>query len=175
MRHVTICLVPCGHLICGNCINRLIQKAPHCRTKIILIKRKTRKATRRRKTETTTRVQKKKTKRRSREIGGIESGRRTEIGGIESGRQFEKKHKKLIKSQLGKFDKFYQETARSRFMEEKNEEAEKFNCKICYLNSVSVFYNPCGHTLCDSCIVNWKENTCPFCRQVINEKKSLFF
>lgn len=38
-------------------------------------------------------------------------------------------------------------------------------CKICYSSSCNIFLVPCGHLLCNPCVL--KVNRCPFCRKHI--------
>jgi len=43
-------------------------------------------------------------------------------------------------------------------------------CKICAENDKNVKIEPCGHLMCDSCLVQWQESGgdgCPFCRYEI--------
>jgi hypothetical protein len=57
-------------------------------------------------------------------------------------------------------------------------------CSICLTHIVSNYYNPCGHTICESCDkfdnnssinINDNCNRCPICRSNINERRKLFF
>lgn len=68
--------------------------------------------------------------------------------------------------------------------QEDNMEVEQSNrneCQICFVNSVTHLFYPCGHLLCDTCIESWDEvnqnesRTCPFCRQVIQDTTKMRF
>ena len=51
-------------------------------------------------------------------------------------------------------------------------------CGICFVNIVSNYYNPCGHTICEDCdkFDSGNMNTkCPICRSNVNERRKLFF
>jgi len=52
-------------------------------------------------------------------------------------------------------------------------------CGICFINIVSNYYNPCGHTICESCdkfdMNDSNNNRCPICRSNVNERRKLFF
>jgi len=52
-------------------------------------------------------------------------------------------------------------------------------CSICLTHIVSNYYNPCGHTICESCDKfdnsSINGNRCPICRSNINERRKLFF
>ncbi len=57
-------------------------------------------------------------------------------------------------------------------------------CSICLTDIVSNYYNPCGHTICETCDkfdtesnINGigNSNRCPICRSNINERRKLFF
>lgn len=50
-------------------------------------------------------------------------------------------------------------------------------CSICLTRIVSSYYNPCGHTICESCDKYDSENNyrCPICRSNIEKKCKLFF
>jgi chemotaxis regulatin CheY-phosphate phosphatase CheZ len=55
----------------------------------------------------------------------------------------------------------------------------KFHCFVCLENDVDTMLNPCGHTMCSSCITK-SMNTgrafvCPACRSNISHRKSMFF
>jgi hypothetical protein len=40
----------------------------------------------------------------------------------------------------------------------------RFTCPICMDKLVDVFLNPCGHTLCEGCLVRLRDTNCPTCR-----------
>lgn len=61
------------------------------------------------------------------------------------------------------------------------EQSNRIECQICFVNSVTHLFYPCGHLLCDTCIESWDEvnpneiRTCPFCRQVIQDTTKMRF
>lgn len=54
-------------------------------------------------------------------------------------------------------------------------------CSLCLTNNVNVYYNPCGHTLCDGChqkIVDNKQNdniSCVYCRKSVYDVRKLYY
>lgn len=45
-------------------------------------------------------------------------------------------------------------------------------CKICAENDKDTKLEPCGHLLCQQCLLNWQESggyDCPFCREEIKD------
>ena len=54
-------------------------------------------------------------------------------------------------------------------------------CSLCLTNNVNVYYNPCGHTLCDGChqkIVDNKQSdniSCVYCRKSIYDVRKLYY
>ena len=54
-------------------------------------------------------------------------------------------------------------------------------CSLCLTNNVNVYYNPCGHTLCDGChqkIVDKKQSdniSCVYCRKSIYDVRKLYY
>ena len=76
-------------------------------------------------------------------------------------------------------------TAKANYMKYLNELLHINNinignkCSICLTHIVSNYYNPCGHTICETCDKfdgdNINGNRCPICRSNINEKRKLFF
>lgn len=48
-------------------------------------------------------------------------------------------------------------------------------CSICLCENVTSYFNPCGHTACESCIDRNKDNTCPLCRANIRNTHKLYF
>ena len=48
-------------------------------------------------------------------------------------------------------------------------------CSICLCENVTSYFNPCGHTACESCIDRNKDNTCPLCRADIRNTHKLYF
>ena len=37
-------------------------------------------------------------------------------------------------------------------------------CKICWTNQVNTALVPCGHCLCDECLMRLQKFECPYCR-----------
>lgn len=76
-------------------------------------------------------------------------------------------------------------TAKANYMKYLNELLHINNvnignkCSICLTHIVSNYYNPCGHTICETCDKfdgdNINGNRCPICRSNINERRKLFF
>jgi len=54
-------------------------------------------------------------------------------------------------------------------------------CSLCLTNNVNIYYNPCGHTLCDGChqkIVDKKQSdniSCVYCRKSIYDVRKLYY
>lgn len=54
-------------------------------------------------------------------------------------------------------------------------------CSLCLTNNVNVYYNPCGHTLCDGChqkIVDKKQSdniSCVYCRKSVYDVRKLYY
>ena len=54
-------------------------------------------------------------------------------------------------------------------------------CSLCLTNNVNVYYNPCGHTLCDGChqkIVDNKQGdniSCVYCRKSVYDVRKLYY
>ena len=57
-------------------------------------------------------------------------------------------------------------------------------CSICIQNNVTTYYNPCGHTTCETCkerLMEYSSETnitgcrCPICRVTIRESKKIYF
>lgn len=59
-----------------------------------------------------------------------------------------------------------------------NTEAKKI-CPICFENEVDICLNPCGHTLCNKCVIlnrsNYISNKCYSCRTVVNDYIKIYF
>nr|XP_033770476.1 E3 ubiquitin-protein ligase CBL-like isoform X2 [Geotrypetes seraphini] len=50
-------------------------------------------------------------------------------------------------------------------------------CKICAENDKNVKIEPCGHLMCNSCLIAWQQSdgqTCPFCRCEIKGREEIF-
>lgn len=52
-------------------------------------------------------------------------------------------------------------------------------CSLCLSNNVNMFFDPCGHTCCQTCIdklqVHQGDQPCPFCKKKIHMTKPLYF
>jgi len=49
-------------------------------------------------------------------------------------------------------------------------------CKICAENDKDTKLEPCGHLLCQQCLLNWQETggvDCPFCREEIKDSSTI--
>ena len=40
----------------------------------------------------------------------------------------------------------------------------QFTCPICMDKLVGIFLNPCGHLVCDACLMKLRDSKCPTCR-----------
>ena len=72
-----------------------------------------------------------------------------------------KKYKYLLKSVLNQNEE----------LNELHEIKSRIECKICMDRTINTYLIPCGHVICNECILN---NECPFCRAKICEKRVLF-
>ena len=52
-------------------------------------------------------------------------------------------------------------------------------CPICFENEVDICLNPCGHTLCNKCVIsninNYRSNKCYSCRTIIKDYIKIYF
>lgn len=52
-------------------------------------------------------------------------------------------------------------------------------CPICFENEVDMCVNPCGHTLCNKCVIsninNYRSNKCYSCRTIIKDYIKIYF
>lgn len=51
-------------------------------------------------------------------------------------------------------------------------------CPICFENEVDTCLNPCGHTLCNNCVIsnrNWRTKNCYSCRSLITDYIKIYF
>ena len=54
----------------------------------------------------------------------------------------------------------------------------KIECKVCMDNVPNMLMRPCKHLICEICYRAWCEinkNTCPFCKQDVNEAEKIDF
>jgi hypothetical protein len=60
----------------------------------------------------------------------------------------------------------------------KNTDAEryaKYTCFICMERDIDLFFDPCGHVVCDQCWLNTRDKRhCPGCRGVLSGVKKIF-
>nr|XP_027201813.1 E3 ubiquitin-protein ligase MYLIP-like [Dermatophagoides pteronyssinus] len=47
-------------------------------------------------------------------------------------------------------------------------------CKICLDYQIGIAFIPCGHTSCEQCCLNIKNDTCPFCKCEMKSKQKIF-
>ena len=51
-------------------------------------------------------------------------------------------------------------------------------CPICFENEIDTCLNPCGHTLCNNCVIsnrNWRTKNCYSCRSLITDYIKIYF
>jgi len=47
----------------------------------------------------------------------------------------------------------------------------QFTCPICMDRLVSIFLNPCGHLICDTCSIRLTDSKCPTCRVGVTKSR----
>jgi hypothetical protein len=53
-------------------------------------------------------------------------------------------------------------------------EFEKFRCFVCMEKYVDTFLDPCGHVLCEECLVKSNSANCPGCRAHVQSARKIF-
>jgi hypothetical protein len=72
-----------------------------------------------------------------------------------------------LKGQMYEMEKVLKNTNAERYA--------KYMCFVCMDRSIDLFFDPCGHVVCDLCWLNTREKrTCPGCRTPLQEAKKIF-
>lgn len=66
----------------------------------------------------------------------------------------------------------------NKFLKNNELNLDKKLCPICFVNEIDTCMNPCGHTICNNCVVSSRNNTinkCHICRKIIKEYIKIYF
>jgi hypothetical protein len=66
----------------------------------------------------------------------------------------------------------------NKFLKNNELNFDKKLCPICFVNEIDTCMNPCGHTICNNCVISGRHisnNKCHICRKVIKEYTKIYF
>lgn len=84
----------------------------------------------------------------------------------------------IIEEKISDYRNFFITIIKEILKSNENNESKKL-CPICFENEVEMCVNPCGHTLCNKCVIsninNNRSNKCYSCRTIIKDYIKIYF